>query len=104
MLLLLLVIAPGSQYALGAERGVVGGDRAFGEGCPRIGSGEAVGEDARAVEPLPPEAIVGQPVVDAPARFGGDKEFQAGLFDQLRQAPGKAKGIWQPEDRRGGVS
>ncbi len=58
-----------------------------------------MGQHARAVQPLPPERIKGQAVVLVPADLDGEEILQAGFFDQLRQVPGIAKDIRQPEHR-----
>ena len=57
-------------------------------------------QDARAIQALPPERVVREAVVLAPAELGREKVLQAGLLDELRQAPGISKDVGQPEHRR----
>src|SRR5579884_3026139 len=59
-----------------------------------------VSQDARSGQALPPEAIVRQAIILAPTNFDGEEVFQARLFNQLRQSPGIAKDIGQPENGR----
>ena len=59
-----------------------------------------MGEHLGAVKPLPPEAVKGQAVVLAPADLDREEIVKPRLFDQLRQIPGIAKNIGQPEHRR----
>jgi len=59
-----------------------------------------VRQHARAVQALPPEAVIRQVVVLVPADLDGEEVFQPGLLDQLRQRPGIAEHIRQPQHRR----
>jgi hypothetical protein len=57
-----------------------------------------VRENLCAVYALPEERIVGQAVVLTPANLDRHKKFQTSLMDQLRERPGIAKDIRQPQD------
>ncbi len=94
--LLLLEIRPGAQGLGGRGHGVIGTDKRW------AGRGAEMDQHPAAVDPLPPEAVVGQAIVLIPADLDGHKIFQAGLLDQLRQRPRVSKDVRQPE--HGGIS
>ena len=59
---------------------------------------ERVGEHASAVEPLPPEEIVGKAVGLRPVDLDGEKRVDAALAHELRQRRRKAEAVGQPAD------
>ncbi len=63
-----------------------------------------MGQHPGAVQPLPPEAVVGQAVVLAPADLDREEVFQPGLLDQLGQVPGIAEDVGQPQHGRNPVA
>ena len=95
---LLLEVLPGIQGGLRVGRGVVGAGSDGGAAVLRRGA--EMGQHARAVQPLPPERVVRHAVVLVPAQLDGEKVVQPGLFDELRQRPGIAEDIRQPQHRR----
>ncbi len=62
--------------------------------------GAEMGQHAGAVQPLPPERVIGHAVVLVPAQLDGEEVVQAGLLDELRQRPGVAEDIRQPQHGR----
>jgi len=66
---LLLEVAPGFQNLAGGGVRVVGG----GKGAVGVFGGAEMGQHAGAIQPLPPEGVVGQAVVLAPADFDGEE-------------------------------
>ncbi len=95
---LLLEVLPRPKILRWRRHSVVGA----GVGA-KVGRGAEVGEHLRAVQPLPPEGVVGQAVVLAPADLDREEVFQPGFLDELRQVPGVAKDVGQPEHRRFGA-
>ena len=67
---------------------------------PDIGVRGQFGDTFGAVNALPPENLIRHVIVLIPGHLVGDEVFHARLRDQLRQCPGIAKGIRQPEHRR----
>ena len=66
---------------------------------PILGRGREVRQHLGAVQALPVERIVGQTVVLVPADLDREEVLEAGLLDQLRQVPGVAEHVREPEDR-----
>ena len=92
---LLLGAGPGVEHLVRRGHGVVGG----GVLAPRLVGGAEVRQHARAVQPLPPEGFIRKVVVLAPADLDGEEVFQPGLLDELRQVPGVAEHVRQPQHR-----
>lgn len=82
---LLPVVAGGVGQLGAAEVAVVGVD------------GREVREDARAVDALPPEGVVGERVDLRPGDLLGQEPGGAGELDDLRQGGGVAEGVGQPD-------
>ena len=96
--LLLLEVGPRAQILGGRRHRVVGA----GKGA-KVGRRAEVGQHLGAVQPLPPEGVIGQAIVLAPADLDGEEVLQPGFLDELRQVPGVAEDIGQPQDGRFGV-
>ncbi len=82
---LLGVVADRAGHLLAAEAGVVGVD------------GRKVGEDAGAVDALPPESVVGELVGLVPGDLLGEEPFVAGQLGELRVGRVVAEGVGQPD-------
>ena len=96
---LLLEVLPRAERLGDVGHRVVGA----GEGTAHFLDRAEVRQDLRAVDALPEEGIEGQAVVLAPADLDGHEIAQARLLDQLRQRPGIAEDIGQPQHGRFGV-
>ncbi len=101
---LVLQLGPRTEGGKGRQVGVVGGRGqqvgrlALAPG--RFGRGAEVGQHARAVQPLPPEAVVGHRVGAVPADLDGEEVLQPRAADELRQVPGVAEHVGQPQHGR----
>ena len=74
--------------ARGAGLGVVAADRVV----------EGMGEDAAAVEALPPEEVVGHHVGLGPVHLDGEEAGDAGVVQELRHRGREAEAVGQPAD------
>ncbi len=83
----LLEILPRAQHFLSVCHRVVGA----GKLAPKFLDCAEMGQNLCAIDPLPHERVIRQPVVLAPADLDRHEIFQARLLDQLRQRPGISK-------------
>ena len=83
------VVAPGGECGNRPDDAVVAA----------VGVVEQVREHARAVQPFPPEQVVGEAVGLRPRELAGEEAVDAGAAQQLRQRRGEAEAVRQPADR-----
>ena len=90
----LRVRVPPARAGPGLQRGARPGDAVV----AALGVVEHVGEDAAAVEPLPPEQVVREPVGLRPRQLDREEPLDARAAQQLGQRGREAEAVGQPAD------